>query len=645
MSQVSLFRKWRSKAFADLVGQEAVVKTLRNVLSGGSPARAYLFCGPRGTGKTSTARIFAKALCCENGPGLEPCNQCSTCREITQGNCLDVFEIDAASNTQVDKIRDFIVDKVHFAPARARYKVYIIDEVHKLSSSSFNALLKTLEEPPAHVVFILATTHPHELLPTILSRCQRYDFRAFSLLELEHHLGHVAQEEGLELEPNAAQLLARSAQGSMRDGLVLLEQAQQFCGSRITETEVVQMLGLLPQETLSQWVHSLSGGDAATLLAAVEDMHRGGQDFVRVVDLWVDHLRLLMLSKVKATEAGLGELSEAYRNSLQEQVTGLSLGQILQWLKAAVELQQAVKEGQPPRIALELMLVSLCTPEASTSLESLARQVAELQRRLDEGGSTLSARPEPFKQQPGPTRSEPFKVPPAIRQEAPAAAPPPREEKKPLTTRSEPFQVPPLPRQEERPASPTPPEPVPAASPRQEQRPAAPSSKPAPSAEPFQVPKEFRTSAEGAPPEPPARRPEPKTQPAPPAAPAKPVVATADGMDPKKFWPTFLEQIRQRDKRLLGILNDVRLRELTPERVAVSVPANYSFHREFLAKSTRLLEEVSGALLQSKPRFEVIVDGGQVQPPPEQEHDSLVKKAHGLFGGRILDAAKEGTSD
>jgi len=574
MSQVSLFRKWRSKAFADLVGQESVVKTLRNVLAGGAPARAYLFCGPRGTGKTSTARIFAKALCCENGPGLEPCNQCSTCREIAQGNCMDVFEIDAASNTQVDKIRDFIVDKVHFAPAKARFKVYIIDEVHKLSSSSFNALLKTLEEPPSHVVFILATTHPHELLPTILSRCQRYDFRAFSLGELEKHLNKIALEEGLELHPEALQLLARASQGSMRDALVLLEQAHHYSGAQVGVADVVQMLGLVPQETLGEWVEALAGSDAARLLTTVEQMHRGGQDFVRVVDLWVEHLRLLMLTKVQAQEAGLEELNESYRQALNTQSAQISLPQILTWLKESVDLQQSIREGQPARIALELCLVQLCAPKAATTVDALARQVQELLEKV----KSLEARP--------------------------AAPAPPA----------------PAPRAAEKPAPDPPPQPAPKPTPKPVEKPVV----------------EARPKPVERPPSAPTLTPKPKPDPE-----VRQPEAVKAITQPKEFWPFLLQSVRQRDVRLQAVLAEAKLRDLSPELVRVSLPGGYQWHYEVIGKSISLLEEVSSQLMQSKVRFEVVLDGGQVSPPQEQEHETLVKKAHGLFGGRVLDAAND----
>lgn len=623
MSQVSLFRKWRSKAFSDLVGQEAVVKTLRNVLAGGSPARAYLFCGPRGTGKTSTARIFAKALCCENGPALEPCNQCSTCREIAQGNCMDVFEIDAASNTQVEKIRDFIVDKVHFAPAKARFKVYIIDEVHKLSTSSFNALLKTLEEPPAHVVFVLATTHPHELLPTILSRCQRYDFRAFSLTEVEAHLQHIAIEESLELDPLARQLLARAAQGSMRDALVLLEQAQHYSGGAVQPADVVQMLGLLPQETLGRWVEALRQGDAALLLGAVEDMHRGGQDFVRAVDLWVDHLRLIMLSKVGAHEAGLSELHEAYRTALQSQAQNLTMGQILNWLRAAVDLQQAIRDGQPPRIALELCLVALCAPaptagagpvsaaspppaQPSPALEALTRQVQDLQEKV----KSLMTSPRPAVS--APQRPEAPPPPPLPQPETPPkppTAPPPRA---PERVADDDFLGPP---QEDRAA------------------PSRASSSAAGEDEFLGPPPEKR-------PAPPPRR-EPPKNPAPAELPNGGRAIT----QARDFWPHLIQSLKARDGRLQAMMKDAKLREFQPERLVISLAPTLKFHYEYISRQVRLLEEVSSGLLQSKVRIEVVVDGAQQAPAQEQEHESLVKKASGLFGGRILDAANDTQSD
>jgi len=392
MAEVSLFRKWRSQTFADLVGQESVVRTLRNVLAGGSPARAYLFCGPRGTGKTSSARIFAKALCCENRQGLEPCDRCATCREITVGSCLDVFEIDAASHTQVDKIRDFIVDKVHFAPARAPFKVYIIDEVHKLSAASFNALLKTLEEPPPHVVFILATTHPHEVLPTILSRCQRYDFRPLSVAEIRARLTEVAQAEGTELHPDAAGLLARAADGSLRDALVLLEQALCFCGPTVEPGELERLLGLVPHVTLDCLVEHLLASDTRALLVLLHEQVEAGHDLARFANTALEHLRSLMLVRAGARDASLEALPEMARESLARQAEKVSLDQLMGWLKTLLELTQAIRDGGPPRLLWEMAAVQLsgaAVAAAPTGLEGLIARVERLERRLSSAGGDV----------------------------------------------------------------------------------------------------------------------------------------------------------------------------------------------------------------------------------------------------------------
>jgi DNA polymerase-3 subunit gamma/tau len=516
---------------------------------------------------------------------------------------MDVFEIDAASNTQVEKIRDFIVDKVHFAPAKARFKVYIIDEVHKLSTSSFNALLKTLEEPPAHVVFVLATTHPHELLPTILSRCQRYDFRAFSLKEVEDHLQHIAAEEQLELDPLARQLLGRAAQGSMRDALVLLEQAQHYSGGAVKPQDVVQMLGLLPQETLGRWVEALRQGDAAQMLGAVEEMHRGGQDFVRAVDLWVDHLRLLMLSKVGAQEAGLSELHEAYRGALQNQAQNLTLPQILNWLRGAVDLQQAIRDGQPARIALELCLVQLCSPAPAAApagqavnapaLEALTRQVQELQEKVKTlmAAPPVARRAEPSPEGPlsaRPDEEAPRRQPSAAERAPVAAQVPPRQEQ-PARREAPPREhdfIPPV-REEPKP------------------RPPAPSPKPAP---PPELPNGGKAITQA-----------------------------------KEFWPHLLQSLN--DRRLKAMMMDARLRDFSPESLKISLPSTHQVHYEYISRNVRLLEEVSSGLMQSKVRIEVTMDGAQQAPVQEQEHESLVKKASGLFGGRILDAANDTGSD
>ncbi len=416
MSSVSLFRKWRSQRFGDLVGQEAVVQTLRNVLAGGSPARAYLFCGPRGTGKTSSARIFAKALNCERGPSYEPCNECSLCRQITDGSCLDVLEIDAASHTQVEKIRDFIVDKVHFAPVNARFKVYIIDEVHKLSGASFNALLKTLEEPPSHVVFILATTHPHEVLPTILSRCQRYDFRAFPLGQIRQHVQEIARVEGIELDADAANLVARAADGSMRDALVFLEQCVAYAGGSITGSQAESILGLVGVEQMERLTLALSTAQAGAALDLLRALAERGLDLKRLLFSLQDVLRTVLLLQAGARDQGLDQRLEHERETLERLAGKLGRSQVMAWLRLTLEMAEQSREFSDLLMLWELYLVRMACPELDSGTEALLARVERLERGAP-GGPV-----EPTAARPGPAAADPTARP--AREAAVATAPP-----------------------------------------------------------------------------------------------------------------------------------------------------------------------------------------------------------------------------
>ena len=376
---VSLFRRWRSQKFSDLVGQESVVSTLQNVLGAGDPARAYLFCGPRGTGKTSSARIFAKALNCENGPAAEPCNECSQCKSISQGNNLDVFEIDAASHTQVDKIRDFIVEKVHFTPVSARYKVYIIDEVHKLSTSSFNALLKTLEEPPSHVVFVLATTHPHEMPSTILSRCQRYDFRPLTAGEAEKHLLMIAGEEKINLEIDAARQLARAADGSLRDALVLFEQANVYAEGQVTRDSVLDLLGGVGYEVMEEMFSDLISGDAASALQRLDSWIVRGRDLKRLAESFQDHLRMMLLLKVRSEDQSIRHLSAEERESLDRIVARVSVKAVTQWLRGVGEMLTQIRHGRHARLEWEMLLGELACPQTDPTMDGLENRIERLE--------------------------------------------------------------------------------------------------------------------------------------------------------------------------------------------------------------------------------------------------------------------------
>lgn len=412
MAYVALYRQWRPQDFDALVGQKAVKTTLKNALASGKIAHAYLFSGPRGTGKTSMARILAKALNCEQGPTAEPCGQCGNCQRIVQGTSLDVIEIDAASNTSVDNIRD-LREQVAFTPAESRYKVYIIDEVHMLSTGAFNALLKTLEEPPAHAVFILATTDPQKVPATIQSRCQRFEFRRVTVDEIAEHLAMVAAGSGIEADADALRLIAIQAEGGMRDALSLLDQ----CGvmaKRVTVATVREVLGIVGREALHELTEAIGRRQLPQALATLNLLLEQGKDVKQVLIELIEYLRALVLY------LAVPDYKEIYLTDTKEALAELApLFGRDRLLAAEERLHSAIQElrgSMRPRITAELCLLDLCRVEGST-LAALSARIEQLERQLA-GGVMPVYQQAPVNAQPAPAVA----VQQPIAQQAPASA-------------------------------------------------------------------------------------------------------------------------------------------------------------------------------------------------------------------------------
>ena len=389
MAYVALYRRWRPQNFDTLVGQQPVKQALTNALTSGRIAHAYLFAGPRGTGKTSTARILAKALNCDHGPTPNPCGECDNCRRIAEGSSMDVFEIDAASNRGIDEIKA-LRDQLAFTPVDCRYKVYIIDEVHMLTTEAFNALLKTLEEPPSHVIFILATTDPHKIPATIHSRCQRFDFRRVTVEEIVQHLAMVAQGSGLEADEDALRLIAIQSEGGMRDALSLLDQ----CGvmaKKITAVTVREVLGIVGREALRALVEAIGRQDVPLALSQLAALLEQGKDVRQIVTELIEYLRALLLFKA------VPQYNEVYLTDTASNLESLAALYTSDRIMASEERLHAalveLRGTMRPRITAELCLLDLCRREGS-ALASLTARVESLERQLASGAAAAQAVPQ-----------------------------------------------------------------------------------------------------------------------------------------------------------------------------------------------------------------------------------------------------------
>jgi DNA polymerase-3 subunit gamma/tau len=357
MASQSLYRKWRSQTFADLVGQEAVVRTLKNALKSSSLAHAYLFTGPRGTGKTSVARLLAKTVNCLHPVDGEPCNQCQQCREITLGNSFNVIEIDAASNRGIDNIRE-LREKVMIPPAVGKYKVYILDEVHMLTTEACNALLKTLEEPPAYALFVMATTDVHKMLPTVLSRCQRFDFKRITTRQIIEHLDFIAGQEGVKLERGAAELIAKAAAGGMRDALSLLDQAIAYCGQEISLAQVQTMLGVADPRAIQTFILHVAQLDSSAGLHHIHELAEAGADLRQINTQVAEYWRALMLAKAGADVATILDYGEDRVREIVQTTQLFTLEEVTACARLFAQNDLAYKSQGTPQLALELALLA-----------------------------------------------------------------------------------------------------------------------------------------------------------------------------------------------------------------------------------------------------------------------------------------------
>lgn len=380
----ALYRKWRPMTFSDIVGQNHVSDTLKHGIAAGRITHAYLFCGTRGTGKTSTAKIFSRAVNCEHPIDGEPCNECPTCRGILDGSIMDVYEMDAASNRGVENIRE-IRDEVIYTPAGCTYKVYIIDEVHMLTQEAFNALLKTLEEPPAHALFILATTEPNKLPATVLSRCQRFDFRRISVLDIASRLRQIAEAEKIPASEDALELVAELGDGSMRDALSILDQCAAFEQEDLTAAKVSEIVGIADPKTLFSIVDAIADGDAQTALLGADALFQKGKEVQNFLEELSTHLRNLLICKSTAQPEQLLERSKETVQKYQNQAEGFSAERLIFMIKMLGEATARAKWMTAPRLAAEMALIQLANPKYSSENEALLARIEKLERMISGG--------------------------------------------------------------------------------------------------------------------------------------------------------------------------------------------------------------------------------------------------------------------
>jgi DNA polymerase III subunit gamma/tau len=573
MAYVSLYRKYRPQTFHDIVGQDHVTGTLVNAIQTGQVHHAMLFCGTRGTGKTSTARVLAKALNCVKGPTPEPCNVCDACVSITDGTNLDVTEIDAASHGSVDDARD-LREKASYAPAAARFKVYIIDEAHMVTTQGFNAMLKVLEEPPEHVRFIFCTTEPHKVIEAIRSRCQRHDFRRIRTAALVGDFSRICEAEGVDIEPAALELVARAADGSHRDGLSRLDQVLTFAGPKVTLADVAQVLGALPVELRFDLAEALAAHRVADVLACVERVVDAGHDLHQFTREALEHLRDLYVLRVAPQSTTLVDVTAETRERLAAQAERFGPGELGRMVTIVGDLYLDLRTATDQRLVVEVGLARAAMPEASLDAEALLARIERLERRLSIAGAET-----PTPAAPGPALAE------APARTAPAAAP--------ATAKALPVQGRPE---------------APASGGDEEEAPAR--AVPAAQAKPRSKAKAADRAAEA---------PVEEAGWGPAEAPAR-VPVDLDLV--RRSWPLVLERVQAASRLTASFLGHGRPVAIEGRRLVVELPKDRPFEAEALAGRSRQVDGVLEAVLGGGLEIRVVVGEHagpeEADPPPAQ---------------------------
>lgn len=409
----ALYRKWRPKKFEDVCGQEQITTILKNQIKANQLSHAYLFCGTRGTGKTSTAKLLAKAVNCFDLVDGNPCDRCESCISINQGNSMDVFEIDAASNRRIEDVRD-LREAVKFAPALGKYKVYIIDEVHMLTNEAFNALLKTLEEPPAYVKFILATTEPHKLPATILSRCQRFDFKRLVQDNIVNRLEYICKEENIKADDDALRLIARNSDGAMRDAISIMDQCAVFGKMNINHDDVLKVLGIVNDEYLFKMAEAILEGNSSKAMLLIQEISREGKDMNQFARDLLNHYRNLLMAKLVDQAEDVIDLSKETISMLKDQSSRYGRDNIIRCINILSELTSEIKWSPQPKTILEVSIIKMCKLQKDISSDGLLARIEKLEEALARGEISITAIPEDKKTKKEEKKEE-KKVPEKIR--------------------------------------------------------------------------------------------------------------------------------------------------------------------------------------------------------------------------------------